>query len=82
MILWQPAHGGLARCSVICSRSVSALPLSPFVSSSAGTFGGGSGGGVPRMFSSTHTPRLTGEVRKFCVHVTARKLPLPSRPRR
>ena len=28
-------------------------------------FGGGSGGGVPRMFSSTQTPRLTGEVLKF-----------------
>ena len=25
--------------------------------------GGGGGGGVPRMFSSIHLPRLTGEVR-------------------
>ena len=61
MILWQPAHGGLPRCSVICSRSVSTLPPSALVSSSGGTLGGGSGGGVPRMFSSTHTPRFTGE---------------------
>src|SRR5262245_3453908 len=82
MILWHPAHGAFARCRVICSRSDSALPLSLFVSSSGGTLGGGSGGGVPRMFSRTHAPRLTGDVRKFCVHVTARKLPLPRSPRR
>ena len=82
MILWQPAQVGLARCSVICSRSVSTFFDPAAVSSSAGTFGGGSGGGVPRMFSSTHTPRFTGEVRKFCVHVTDRKLPLPRIPRR
>ena len=54
----------------------------PSLSSSGGTFGGGSGGGVPRMFSRTHTPRFTGEVRKFCSHVTDRKLPCPSSPRR
>ena len=77
MSLWQPAHGSFFRCSVICSRSVRILPAPPAVSSSGGTFGGGSGGGVPRMFSSTHTPRLTGDVLKFCVQVTDRKLPLP-----
>ena len=38
------------------------LSARPVLSSSGGTFGGGSGGGVPRMFSSTHTPRLTGDV--------------------
>src|SRR2546427_382939 len=30
---------------------------------SAGTFGNGGGGGVPRMFSRIHLPRMTGEVR-------------------
>src|SRR6266849_5396756 len=80
--LWQLAHGSCLRCSVICSRNVRIFSGPPLVSSSGGTFGGGSGGGVPRMFSSTHTPRLTGEVLKFCVHVIERKLPLPSRPRR
>ena len=33
-------------------------------SSSAGTFGGGGAVGAPRMFSRTHLPRLTGEVRE------------------
>ena len=61
MILWQPAHGrvGAVQRHLLAQRQH--LAASPFVSSSAGTFGGGSGGGVPRMFSSTHTPRLTGE---------------------
>src|SRR5262245_47660088 len=82
MILWHPAHGGFFRCAVICSRNVRILPGPPEESSSGGTLGGGSGGGVPRMFSSTHTPRFTGELLKFCVHVTERKLPFPSSPRR
>lgn len=58
----------------ICSRRVISL-FSPVLSSSGGTLGGGSGGGVPRMFSSTHTPRFTGDVRKFCCHVRASTLP-------
>ena len=33
------------------------------LSSSAGTFGGGGGAGVPRMFSRIQLPRMTGEVR-------------------
>jgi hypothetical protein len=33
------------------------------VSSSVGTFGGGSGGGVPSRTSMTHLPRRTGDVR-------------------
>src|SRR5262249_39818272 len=80
--LWQLAQGSILRCSVICSRSVMILSDSPLVSSSGGTFGGGSGGGVPRMFSKIHAPRFTGDVRKFCCHVMERKLPCPSNPRR
>ena len=38
-------------------------PVSCLSSGSAGTSGGGGGGGVPRICSSTHLPRLTGEVR-------------------
>ena len=56
------------------------LVVAAVESSSGGTFGGGSGGGVPRMFSSTQTPRFTGDVRKFCVQVSASKLPLPEQP--
>src|SRR5258708_38425177 len=82
MSLWQLAHGSCLRWSVICSRKVRIFSGPPLLSSSGGTFGGGSGGGVPRIFSSTHTPRFTGDVRKFCTHVTERKLPCPSRPRR
>ena len=74
MSLWQLAQGSFLRCSVICSRKVMIL-LSPFESSRGGTLGGGSGGGVPRMFSSTQTPRFTGEVRKFCTQVSERTLP-------
>ncbi len=35
----------------------------PASSLSSGTSGGGGGGGVPRIASSTHLPRFTGEVR-------------------
>ncbi len=35
----------------------------PGLSSSSLTIGGGGGGGVPKILSSTHFPRLTGEVR-------------------
>ena len=78
--LWQLAQAGLARCSTICSRIVFvAAPGSG--SFSAGTLGGGGAGGVPRMFSSTHLPRSTGDVRVAC-DVTASKPPLPSSPLR
>ena len=43
--------------------------------------GGGGGGGEPRMFSSIHLPRITGEVR-VAYEVTVRMLPWPSRPPR
>ena len=38
-------------------------PVNCLSSGSEGTSGGGGGGGVPRICSSTHLPRLTGEVR-------------------
>ena len=38
------------------------------------TFGGGGGTGAPRMLSSTHLPRSTGDVRVAC-DVTVRMLP-------
>jgi len=59
------------------SRSDRSLPFS----SSAGTLGGGVGTCAPITFSSTHTPRCTGEVRSG-FEVTMRKLPWPSSPRR
>ena len=82
MMRWQLAHAGLSRCIVICSRRLSTRSGPSTVSSSAGTLGGGSGGGVPRMFSSTQTPRLTGDVRLLWTQVTDKKLPCPSSPRR
>ena len=48
--------------------------MSDFSSLNGGTFGGGGGGGVPKMFSSTHLPRITGDVR-VAYAVTARMLP-------
>ena len=77
---WQLAHTGLLRCCSIRSRTDAGFPPSPF-SGSAGTSGGGAGGGAPRMFSSSHFPRTTGEVR-VAYDVTVRMLPCPSRPRR
>ena len=44
------------------SRTVVGGAPSPF-SRSAGTFGGGGGGGAPSRFSSSHLPRITGDVR-------------------
>ena len=52
----------------------------PAVLGSGGTSGGGGGGGdADQMFSSTHLPRITGEVRSAC-EVTVRMLPLPEQP--
>ena len=61
------------------SRTVDdGAPPSPF-STSAGMFGGGAGGGDPRMLVRIHRPRTTGEVRVE-YDVTVRMLPCPSRP--
>ena len=51
------------------------------LSSSAGTFGSGGGGGAPKMLRSTHTPRSTGDVR-VAYDVTDSTLPCRSRPPR
>jgi hypothetical protein len=50
------------------------MPCPSVFSGSAGTFGGGWGGGLPRMFSRSHAPRVTGDVR-FVAEVSVRKLP-------
>ena len=79
-MLWQLAQTGLARCCAIRSRIVCTFACVR-CSDSAGTFGGGSGGGAPRMLLRIHLPRITGEVR-IAGEVTVRMLPWPSRPRR
>jgi hypothetical protein len=56
-----------------------ARPL--FAPASAGTFGGGSGGGMPTMVSRIHLPAATGEVR-VAYEVSVRMLPWPRRPPR
>src|SRR5262245_21977620 len=86
MILWHEAHTGFERCDSIRLRAdtVSA-PSCPFccveVVFNCGTFGGGSGGWVPRRFIMTHFPRATGEVR-FVKLVANKTAPFPSNPRR
>ena len=62
-----------ARSEVVCGAA--------FFSLSGGTFGGGSGAGESSIFSKTHLPRATGDVR-LATEVTSRKLDWPSRPRR
>src|SRR5258708_22581847 len=59
---WQLAQDGSARC---CSRRWRKVPVNTtsLPSFNDGTLGSGGGGGVPRIFSKTHLPRLTGEVR-------------------
>jgi hypothetical protein len=42
---------------------VNAFPVCLLDVFNAGTFGGGGGGGAAKIFSSTHFPRSTGEVR-------------------
>ena len=59
ILAWQAAHDARCRCLASCSRIVVAPRMS---GSTASTSGGGLGGGVPRMRSSTHAPRRTGEV--------------------
>ena len=48
--------------------------VAKLVGLSAGTFGGGDGGGVPSRFSRIHLPRTTGDVRSG-YDVTVRMLP-------
>src|SRR5262245_36090006 len=63
ILLWQLAHTALLRCFSMRSRTdEGGAPPSPF-SVNAGTFGGGAGGGEPRMLVSSHFPRTTGDVR-------------------
>ena len=50
MSWWQLAHAGSARWRSMRARIES---FSAVFSGSVGTSGGGSGGGVPRMFVST-----------------------------
>ena len=59
---WQTEQEGFTRCWSILWRIVNILPSLPASSFKEGTSGGGGGGGVPIMFSSTHLPRIVGEV--------------------
>src|SRR4026208_1866981 len=77
---WHDAHTGLARCCSSISRTVVVLP-SLLSSRLVLAFGGGGGTGAARMFSSSHLPRIVGEVR-VGYDVTASTLPLPRRPQR
>ena len=80
MRAWQLAHTGLARCCSSISRTDAALPVL-LSSRLVFTSGGGGGTGAARMFSSSHLPRMVGEVR-VGYDVTASTLALPSRPQR
>ncbi len=81
---WHWMQSARTRWSSIVCRIVGSLAL-PVASAgrggSGGTFGGGSGGLMPRMFPMIHLPRVTGEVRSG-LDVVTRNAPLPSRPRR
>ena len=59
MRAWQEAHSAAFRCWSSCSRIVTAPRRS---GSTAGTSDGGGGAGLPRRRSSTHAPRVTGDV--------------------
>ena len=74
MILWQPAHAGLARCCSMRSRTDFGVAVG--FSSSGGTSGGGVGAGLPSRFSRIHLPRMTGDVR-LAFDVTSSRLPWP-----
>ncbi len=78
--LWHPARAAFSRCCSIRCRTVSGFPPAAF-SFSGGTPAGGGFGGVPMMFSSSHFPRCTGDVR-VATDVTINRLPWPRRPRR
>ena len=77
---WHAAQAGFFRCSSIRSRSDRGWPSAP-ASLSAGISGGGGGGGAPRMFASSHRPRIVTDVR-FGYDVTVKTLPWPSSPPR
>src|SRR5579871_1240620 len=79
IMLWHELHAGLERCCASRSRTVLTLAWVRW-SLRAGTFGGGSGGGVPKILFRTHLPRITGEVR-IAGEVIVKMLPCPSRPR-
>src|SRR5437867_3146164 len=70
---WQLAQPGFLRCFSMSWRNGSGLPSVP-LSSKLGTLGGGGGGGAPSMFSSSHLPRKTTDVR-LAYEVTVRRLP-------
>src|SRR5262245_19979851 len=77
---WQDAQIGLARCCSNISRTVVVFP-SLLSSRLVFALGGGGGTGAARMFSSSHLPRIVGDVR-VGYDVTARTLALPSSPHR
>src|SRR6185436_20154406 len=79
MRLWQLAQAALARCSA--RRCLTDNVAETVFSFNAGTFGNGGGGGAPIKFSSTHLPRITGEVR-VAYEVTVSTLPCRSKPPR
>src|SRR5205085_10916394 len=76
---WQLAHTALLRCAARRWRIERFADT--LLSSSAGTFGRGGGGGAPNMLRSTMTPRSTGEVR-VAYDVTESTLACRSRPPR
>ena len=78
IFLWQLAQLSTLRCFASCSRMVVAPRMS---GSMASTSGGGFGGGVPRMRSSTQEPRMMGEV-VVPFAVTFKMLPIVSKPPR
>ena len=80
MRAWQLAQVGLARCRSSISRTDTGVPA-VLSSSVVFTSGGGGGTGAARMLSSSHLPRIVGDVR-VGYDVTASTLALPSRPQR
>src|SRR5262245_42913645 len=76
--LWQLAQTVLLRCWAMRSRMESDFSGASF---NGGTFAGGDGGGVPRIFVRTYLPRLTGDVR-LAIEVKVRMLPWPRSPLR
>ena len=81
----DPSARGTPRTTGSCGALPSARGSSAAAvgapSWSDGTSGGGGGGGAPRMLSSSHRPRSTGDVR-LGYDVTVRMLPCPSSPPR
>ena len=77
---WQLAHD---RIRAMLLQHLAHRRGLPVLSSSrlVFTLGGGGGTGAARMFSSSHLPRIVGEVR-LGYDVTASTLALPSSPQR